>query len=184
MSNTRVEFAGIGPFACEPYARLGGMTRFAAQPVRRAAIPPKGRESHNRSSVKLTRERALIAAIVFTAASSEGQACAAFSRDGGRTFAQPIRVDDVSSPGQVDIELLADGSERRLGGVVERSRAVQSTAHRAERNALTGDHGGGLERESLSTARASWRRTVVRLGGAGGDGPATRVRTARASLAK
>ena len=46
----------------------------------------------------------------FTAAGGNGHAYAAFSQDAGRTWAEPIRLDDGTSLGQVDIELLEDGS--------------------------------------------------------------------------
>ena len=46
----------------------------------------------------------------FTAAGGSGQAYAAFSRDAGRTWGAPIRLDNGESLGQVDIELLDDGS--------------------------------------------------------------------------
>jgi len=46
----------------------------------------------------------------FTAVNDEPHAYAAFSQDAGRTWGQPIRVDDVSTEGKVDIELLPDGS--------------------------------------------------------------------------
>ena len=46
----------------------------------------------------------------FTAAGGSGRAYAAFSRDAGRTWDAPIRLDDGESNGQVDIELLDDGS--------------------------------------------------------------------------
>jgi hypothetical protein len=46
----------------------------------------------------------------FTAANDEGRAFVAFSHDGARTFDPPIRVDDKSSLGEVDVELLPDGS--------------------------------------------------------------------------
>jgi hypothetical protein len=46
----------------------------------------------------------------FTAANDEGKTFVAFSHDGARTFDQPIRVDDGSSLGEVDVELLPDGS--------------------------------------------------------------------------
>jgi hypothetical protein len=39
-----------------------------------------------------------------------GRAFAAFSRDGGRSFGAPIRLDEAGSLGRVDIELLADGA--------------------------------------------------------------------------
>ena len=46
----------------------------------------------------------------FTAAGGTGHAYAAFSQDAGRTWDTPIRLDDGESLGQVDIELLDDGS--------------------------------------------------------------------------
>src|SRR5205814_10730752 len=46
----------------------------------------------------------------FTAPKDEGQSFIAFSRDAGRTFSAPVRVDDGGSLGRVDVEQLADGS--------------------------------------------------------------------------
>ena len=46
----------------------------------------------------------------FTAAAGNGHAYVAFSQDAGRTWAEPIRLDDGSSLGQVDVELLDDNS--------------------------------------------------------------------------
>jgi hypothetical protein len=46
----------------------------------------------------------------FTAPKEQGQAYAAFSADGGRSFGNPIRLDDASSSGKVDVEMLDDGS--------------------------------------------------------------------------
>lgn len=46
----------------------------------------------------------------FTVKEDQGQAYVAFSKDAGRTFGPPIRLDDAASLGRVDIELLADGS--------------------------------------------------------------------------
>jgi hypothetical protein len=40
----------------------------------------------------------------------QGRALAAFSKDAGRTFGAPIRLDDNAAIGRVDIEMLADGS--------------------------------------------------------------------------
>ncbi|HVG54242.1 MAG TPA: sialidase family protein [Vicinamibacterales bacterium] len=51
-----------------------------------------------------------VAVAWFTAAGGTGHAYAAFSQDAGRTWSEPIRLDDGSSLGQVDIELLDDGS--------------------------------------------------------------------------
>jgi hypothetical protein len=46
----------------------------------------------------------------FTAKDDKPQAFAAFSSDAGRTWGAPIRLDDASTLGHVDIELLEDGS--------------------------------------------------------------------------
>ena len=51
-----------------------------------------------------------VAVAWFTAPAGEGQAFVAFSHDAGRTFGNPIRIDEGAATGHVDAELLADGS--------------------------------------------------------------------------
>ena len=51
-----------------------------------------------------------VAAAWFTVKNDTGQAFAAFSADGGRTWGEPIRLDDGVAMGQVDVEMLEDGS--------------------------------------------------------------------------
>ena len=46
----------------------------------------------------------------FTVAEDQGRVFVAFSADAGRTFAPPVRVDEVSALGRVDVELLQDGA--------------------------------------------------------------------------
>lgn len=46
----------------------------------------------------------------FTAKEDKGQAWVAFSNDAGRTWGQPIRLDDAASLGRVGVELLDDGA--------------------------------------------------------------------------
>ncbi len=46
----------------------------------------------------------------FTSINEQGHAFAAFSSDAGHTWGAPIRLDDATSLGHVDIELLEDGS--------------------------------------------------------------------------
>ena len=46
----------------------------------------------------------------YTAKQDDAHAYLGFSRDAGRTFGQPIRLDDRTSLGRVDVELLPDGS--------------------------------------------------------------------------
>ena len=51
-----------------------------------------------------------VAVAWFTAQNNQGQSYVAFSQDAGRTWGQPVRLDDGSSTGKVDIEMLDDGS--------------------------------------------------------------------------
>jgi len=51
-----------------------------------------------------------VAVAWFTALDDNGKAYAAFSHDSGQTWGSPIRLDDGSALGHVDIELLDDGS--------------------------------------------------------------------------
>jgi hypothetical protein len=51
-----------------------------------------------------------VAAARFAAPNDNGRAFAAFSQDAGKTWSQPIRVDDEASLGKVGIEMLDDGS--------------------------------------------------------------------------
>lgn len=46
----------------------------------------------------------------FTAKGDEGHSYVAFSADSGKSFGQPIRLDDASALGRVDVALLDDGS--------------------------------------------------------------------------
>jgi hypothetical protein len=55
------------------------------------------------------RDRTLVAAW-FTGKDDKGQALAAFSNDAGRTWGTPIRLEDETSLGHVDVEMLDDGS--------------------------------------------------------------------------
>jgi hypothetical protein len=51
-----------------------------------------------------------VAVAWFTAPNDEAHTFVAFSRDAGRTFGAPIRVDDAGSLGRVDVEQMPDGS--------------------------------------------------------------------------
>lgn len=79
----------------EPVAVHNDGWRIAACPVNGPALSARGREA---------------AVAWFTMKNEQPQAYAAFSKDAGRTFGAPIRLDDMSSLGRVDIELLPDGS--------------------------------------------------------------------------
>jgi BNR repeat-like domain len=51
-----------------------------------------------------------VAVAWFTAPQEQGHSFVAFSKDGGRTFADPIRVDDEGSLGRVSVAVMSDGS--------------------------------------------------------------------------
>ena len=51
-----------------------------------------------------------VAVAWFTTHDDQGQAFAALSSDAGRTWTNPIRLDDAGSLGHVDVEMLEDGS--------------------------------------------------------------------------
>ena len=73
----------------------------------------------------------------FTVKNDQGQAYAAFSSDAGRTWGQPIRLDDGGSLGRVDVELLDDGSavaswvEYAEGSADLRFRRIESSGTRS-----------------------------------------------------
>lgn len=69
--------------------------KLTACPVNGPAISARGRD---------------VAVAWFTAAGGDGHGFVAFSHDVGRTFGRPIRLDDTSALGRVDVELLKDGS--------------------------------------------------------------------------
>jgi hypothetical protein len=69
--------------------------RIAACPVNGPMLSARGRD---------------VVVAWFTAKDDQPRAFAAFSRDAGRTFGAPIRLDDQASLGRVDVELLPDGS--------------------------------------------------------------------------
>jgi hypothetical protein len=58
----------------------------------------------------LSAEGKTVAIAWFTATGDDGHAYAAFSSDAGATFGTPIRLDDASAIGRVDVQLLPDGS--------------------------------------------------------------------------
>jgi hypothetical protein len=113
----------------------------------------------------------------FTAAGDVGRAYVAFSNDAGRSFGPPVRLDDVSTVGRVDVELLADGSAvgtwielgepkaafmvRRVSPDGKRTPAVQIAALEGSRS--SGFPRLALHREQLFfawTASDTGRKTV------------------------
>lgn len=120
----------------------------------------------------------------FTVANDVGHAYAAFSSDAGRTFGAPVRLDEASALGRVDIELLPDGSA--VATWIEfadkqsqlSTRMVHPSGRRSRRLTVT----------AIDGARASGYPRVAAAGGElvfawteSHDGH-SRVRTARAAV--
>ena len=77
----------------------------------------------------LSARGANVAAAWFTVQNDEGRSFVAFSKDAGRTFGAPIRLDDVASLGRVDVELLPDGSAAASWIEVDSDRAQFRVRH-------------------------------------------------------
>ena len=79
----------------EPAAVHADGWKIAACPVNGPALSARGRD---------------VVLAWFTAKQDVGQAYLAFSKDAGRVFGAPVRVDDGGSLGRVDVDLLPDGA--------------------------------------------------------------------------
>jgi hypothetical protein len=120
----------------------------------------------------------------FTVKQDVGQAFVAFSRDAGRTFGAPVRVDQGGTLGRVDVELLPDGAA--LTTWIEF--ADQRAQFRARRITPDGRASEPVTIAGLAGTRASGYPRMARHGDTlvfawteSADG-ASRVRTATASL--
>lgn len=81
------------------------------------------------------RDRSVVLAW-FTVKDDIGHAYAAFSSDAGRAFGAPIRLDDTSALGRVDVALLPDGSAQATWIEFADQRSTFAT-RRVERNGKT-----------------------------------------------
>jgi hypothetical protein len=99
-----------------------------------------------------------VAVAWFTVKDDQGRAFVAFSKDAGRTFGAPIRLDDEGSLGRVDVEMMPDGGavatwiEFANQRAQFRARRVDPTG--AKRDAITisglaGNRTSGYPRMSL-----------------------------------
>lgn len=110
--------------------------KIAACPVNGPALSARGRD---------------VAHAWFTVKQEQGQAYLAFSKDAGRTYGAPIRVDDGGSLGRVDVELLPDGAA--LATWIEF--ADQRTQFRARRIDRTGTRSPAVTVAGIAGNRAS-----------------------------
>jgi hypothetical protein len=121
----------------------------------------------------------------FTVKGAQGQAYAAFSDDAGRSFSQPVRLDEAGSLGRVDVALLDDGSAVATWIEFADDRA-QFRTRRVRRD---GTRSPALTVAGVAGSRTSGYPRIARHGGqlvfawteAGGGG-VLRVRTATARV--
>jgi hypothetical protein len=96
----------------------------------------------------------------FTVKEDQGRAFVAFSKDAGRTFGSPIRVDDSGALGRVDVELLADGSA--VASWIEF--ADQRAQFRIRRVEASGAKSPAITVSGLANNRASGYPRIARHG--------------------
>ena len=120
----------------------------------------------------------------FTGVVPPGRVFVAFSKDAGRTFGSPVRVDEVSTLGRVDVELMPDGSA--LATWME---IGTPTELRVRRLQPSGVRGQAITVAQMSSGRPSGYPRIARSGselvfawtevvpGKTGEAPTTRVLT-------
>lgn len=152
----------------EPVAVHGDNWEINACPVNGPALSASGRQ---------------VVISWFTVQQDRGHTFVAFSSDSGRSFGRPIRVDDVTSLGRVDVEQLGDGSA--VVGWIEF--ANQRAQFRVRRVAPTGERSPAQVVSAIEAGRTSGyprieRRDRELLFAWTETGGQTRVRTAVALL--
>jgi hypothetical protein len=119
--------------------------KIAACPVNGPALSADGRR---------------VAIAWFTAKDDQGRAFAAFSADSGKTFGAPIRLDDASALGRVDIALLDDGSAVATWIEFEEGRAQ----FKLRRVQPSGAKTPAMTVSNLAASRASGYPRLARFG--------------------
>ncbi|MBI3492838.1 MAG: hypothetical protein HY047_13830 [Acidobacteria bacterium] len=153
----------------EPTAVHADNWRIPACPINGPALSASGRN---------------IAIAWYTVKQDQGHAYLVFSRDAGRTFSQPIRLDDGASLGRVDVEMLPDGSA--LATWIEF--ADGRSQFRARRVATDGARSAPVTVAGVAGGRASGSPRVARHGDelvfawAESSGQTVQLRTAIARL--
>ena len=107
----------------------------------------------------------------FTAKDDQPRAWVAFSSDAGRTFAAPIRLDDNSTLGRVDVELMPDGSAiaswiEFVQGTASAGQNAQRAQLRVRRVQRSGARSAPLTVSDIAGSRASG---YPRLAASGND---------------
>jgi len=150
----------------EPAAVHADNWQIAACPINGPALSARGRD---------------LAIAWYTVKQDQGHAYLAFSRDAGRSFGEPIRLDDTASLGRVDVEMLPDGAALATWFEVVDGRSQ----FRARRIAAD-----GARSASITVASLAGNRTSPRIARKGDElvfawtegGGASQVRTATLRL--
>ena len=125
-----------------------------------------------------------VAVAWFTVQQGQGRAFAAFSRDAGRTFGPPIRVDEAGSLGRVNIELLTDGSAA-VSWIEFANQRSQFRVRRVEPGGARSTSvtiAGIAEGRTSGVPRLAYDRDEILFAWAETDKGSSRVRTAKAPL--
>ena len=96
----------------------------------------------------------------FTGKENQNRAFVAFSNDAGRTFGSPLRLDDTSTLGRVDVELLDDGSA--IASWIESAASI--TEFRVRRVEPSGVRSQPTTIAPMTTARSSGYPRIARNG--------------------
>lgn len=161
----------------EPKAAHADEWRIDACPVNGPALGARGRD---------------VVIAWFTGRNSQNHVFVAFSRDAGRTFGNPIALDDEKTLGRVDVAMLSDGSaiatwmESTSSGAQLRARRVDATGQRSSSTTIadmSASRASGYPRMALSGNEVIFAWTENVAGKSGTDG-ALRVRTAVAPIPK
>jgi hypothetical protein len=140
--------------------------KITACPINGPAISANGRE---------------VAVAWYTAKDDQGKAFVAFSHDAGHTFGAPIRVDDSTSLGRLGVQMLADGS----AAVIYNEFANKHSQFRVRKISANGVRSPAVtvaETSSGRYPRVARDRNELLFSWTDGEGTATKVLTARASL--
>ncbi len=121
----------------------------------------------------------------FTAKGDEGHTYVAFSADSGKSFGAPVRLDDVSALGRVDVALLDDGSAAATWIEFADGKAQ----FRMRRLTATGERSPAVTVAGLAASRASGYPRMAHSGGElifawTESGTASKVITARVAVPK
>ena len=129
----------------EPSAVHGDGWKIPACPVNGPMLSASGRH---------------VAIAWFTVIDGQGRAFVAFSKDAGRTFGDPIRLDEAGSIGRVDVELMPDGAA--VASWIEF--ADKRARFRVRRIEPSGRTSAALTVSGLESSRASGYPRIVRHG--------------------